>query len=111
VKPRRNEIYLASFPFSDFSGEKTRPVLVISNNHYNSYEPDVVVCGITSNIGNPYALPIIKSDLEHGSLCEDSCARADMVGRVAQQKLHSRIGKAKEEFHARLIAKILDLIR
>ncbi|MEW5997125.1 MAG: type II toxin-antitoxin system PemK/MazF family toxin [Candidatus Micrarchaeota archaeon] len=110
MKPRRNEIYFSPFPFSDSSEEKTRPVLVISNNHYNSNEPDVIVCGMTSNIGNPYALPIHKADLEHGILYEDSYARADMVGRIAQNKLHYRIGKVREEFCARLIARIMKLI-
>ncbi len=110
MSARRNDIHLCPFPFSDFSEEKIRPVVVISSNHYNSNEPDVVVCGMTSNTGNPYALPIRKSDLEHGNLYEDSCARADMVGRISQQKLGSKIGKVKEDFRIRLIAKVLEII-
>ena len=110
MSARRNDIYLCPFPFSDFSEEKIRPVVVISCNHYNSNEQDVVVCGITSNSGNPYSLPIQKSDLEHGNLYEDSCARADMVGRVSQQMLGPKVGKTREEFRVRLIKKMMELI-
>jgi len=110
VSARRNDIFLCPFPFSDFSEEKIRPVVVISSNNYNSNEPDAVVCGITSNGGNPHALPIRKSDMEHGNLYEGSCARADMVGRVSQQMLGHRVGKVREEFRVRLIKKTLEII-
>jgi mRNA interferase MazF len=45
----QKEIYLVPFPFSDFSGKKVRPVLVLSNNKFNRGE-DIIVCAITSKI-------------------------------------------------------------
>ena len=33
-----------------------------------------------------------------------------MVGRISQQKLGSKIGKVKEDFRIRLIAKVLEII-
>ena len=39
-------IVLARFPFTDLSGDKRRPALVISRD--NDRRPDVIVCFITS---------------------------------------------------------------
>ena len=41
---------LVPFPFSDQSGKKVRPVIVLSNNDFNTNSEDIIVVGITSNI-------------------------------------------------------------
>ena len=47
---KRGDIILVPFPFSDQSGQKVRPVLVVSNDHYNNSCDDLIVCGITSRL-------------------------------------------------------------
>ncbi|MDZ7361513.1 MAG: type II toxin-antitoxin system PemK/MazF family toxin [candidate division KSB1 bacterium] len=50
---KQGQIVLVPFPYSDLSGSKKRPVLVVSNDVYNASFPDIVVAVITSRIGNP----------------------------------------------------------
>lgn len=45
---KQGEIVLVPFPYSDLSGSKRRPVLVVSNNLYNNSFLDIVVVAITS---------------------------------------------------------------
>ena len=44
------DIVLIPVPFSDLSPKKQRPVLIISNNHYNNLTEDIVVVAITSQL-------------------------------------------------------------
>lgn len=111
MSARRNEIYLADFPFSDSDASKPRPVLILSNNHYNSEQPDVVVCGITTNAGHQCFLEILESDLEHGKLYEGSGLRADLLARIPKENLYYRIGKITGEYRDKAVSKILELIR
>lgn len=45
----RGELVLAELPFSDASGSKTRPALVVQNDSNNQRLQDVVVALITSS--------------------------------------------------------------
>ena len=65
----QRSILLIPFPFSDQSGQKVRPVVVVSNNAYNNSASDLVVCGITSNAKTgTYNVLIDSSDMEQGKL-------------------------------------------
>lgn len=70
---KQREIVLVPFPYSDLSAVKKRPVLIISNNRYNTIFPDILVCVITSNLfKDQYSLLINEGDLEIGILPEPS---------------------------------------
>ncbi|MBS3074075.1 type II toxin-antitoxin system PemK/MazF family toxin [Candidatus Pacearchaeota archaeon] len=65
----QGNLLLAPFPFSDQSGRKVRPIIVISNNRYNQYHDDLVVVGVTSNLfKDPYYIDFTNSDLDFGNL-------------------------------------------
>ena len=46
----QRDVLLVPFPFSDQSGRKVRPVVVISANSFNTHSQDVIVVGVTSNV-------------------------------------------------------------
>ena len=46
----RGDVVLVSFVFSDESGKKLRPALVISSAAYNRSRQEIVVAAITSNV-------------------------------------------------------------
>jgi mRNA interferase MazF len=46
----RGDVVLVSFVFSDESGKKLRPALVISSAAYNRSRQEIVIAAITSNV-------------------------------------------------------------
>jgi mRNA interferase MazF len=88
LKVKQREIILINFPFSDLTGAKVRPALVISNNPYNRTNLDIVVLAITSNLSpHPYKVLIEMQDLESGSLPLKSAIRVDKPFSVLQTKV------------------------
>lgn len=62
----QRDIVLITFPFSDLTGQKVRPVLILSNDTYNHQSLDLLVCGITANTRPaPYSIVIDVTDVEH----------------------------------------------
>jgi mRNA interferase MazF len=47
----RGDIVLVPFPFTDLTGVKPRPALVVSGDVYAQHTNDVIVAQITSNVG------------------------------------------------------------
>lgn len=109
--PRRNEIYMAKMFFSDLQTSEDRPVIIMSKNSYNENYPDVMVCGLTTNSTHSFHLRIDKTDLEKGGLLPESGARADMIGRLIKTNLKFKIGKITDEYHRKLLDKIIELIK
>ncbi len=69
MKVKQRDIILIKFPFSDLTGAKVRPALVISNNQYNSSKLDAAVVAMTSNISpSEYKVFVENKDLESGNL-------------------------------------------
>ena len=46
----QRQIFNAAVTFSDGSGVKSRPIVIISNNKHNASSPDLICCPITSEI-------------------------------------------------------------
>ncbi|MBS4027300.1 MAG: type II toxin-antitoxin system PemK/MazF family toxin [Ignavibacteriales bacterium] len=80
---KQREIWLCPFPFSDLSGTKVRPVLILSNERYNSSSVDVIVCAITSHIKEiPFAFTIKQTNIESGTLFQPSSVRVDSLFKI-----------------------------
>lgn len=92
---KQGEIVLVPFPYSDLSGSKRRPVLIVSNDSYNASFPDVVVAVITSKINKPdsYSLTLESMDLEIGQLPESSLIRIHKLFTVEQSRIVKRFSK------------------
>jgi mRNA interferase MazF len=45
----RADVVLVSFVFSDETGIKRRPAVIVSSAHYNGTREEIIVAGITSN--------------------------------------------------------------
>ena len=89
----QSDILLVPFPFSDQSGSKVRPVLVLSNNEYNKLSEDLVVCAITSNLKqNKYSLVIEEKNLQNGKLYEKSTIKIDTILKINKNLIIKKIG-------------------
>lgn len=94
----QGDILLIPIPFSDLSSNKKRPVLVISNNEYNSKTEDILVTAITSNInGRQYEVLINNESMANGSLKTESCIRADKIYTLSTTIVISKFGSVKQE--------------
>lgn len=47
------DIVLVPFPFTDQSGAKKRPAVIVSSNGYNASRRDIVIMAITSQVRTP----------------------------------------------------------
>lgn len=47
---RRGDVVLVPIAFTDQSGAKRRPAVIISSDGYNAQSPDVMIASITSNL-------------------------------------------------------------
>ncbi len=97
---KQGEIVLVPFPYSDLSGSKRRPVLVVSNDLYNSSFLDIVVVAITSRTEkiDIYSLLLESTDLEIGQLPESSLIRVHKLFTIEQSRILKRfsvLGKNK----------------
>lgn len=94
----QGEILLVPFPFSDQSGRKVRPVIVVSNNEFNEHSEDVLVVGITSNISkDKYTLNLDNKDLTSGKLITKCCIKVENILKIDNELIVKKIGKIKKE--------------
>ncbi len=92
----QRDLLLVPFPFSDQSGMKVRPVMVISNNSFNKTSEDLIVIGVTSNISKDiYSVQLDNSSLEEGKLFDACCAKAENILKIDRQLVIKKIGKIK----------------
>jgi mRNA interferase MazF len=91
-------IVLARFPFTDLSGDKRRPALVISRD--NERRPDLVVCFITSVQRTGPDMAFIAASTETG-LKVPSLVRFDKLATLDRSVIAGRIGTASaDRLHA-----------
>jgi len=50
MRYKQGDVLLVPFPFTDQSGGKQRPAVVLSSGEYNAAHPDVILAAITSQI-------------------------------------------------------------
>ena len=89
----QRELLLVPFPFSDQSGRKVRPVLVLSNEGYNKSGEDLIVCAITSNLKTgKFTVIIDGKDLESGKLYQKSSIKVDGLLKISKNLIIKNIG-------------------
>ncbi len=109
---KQREIVLVPFPYSDLSATKRRPVLIVSNNDYNSAFPDVLVCVITSNIfGDDYSVRLENENLEIGVLPESSVVKTHKLFTIEKTKIIRKFSMIKSEYYDQIKDKIVALIQ
>jgi len=98
----QGDIVLAEVPFSDASGTKRRPVMVVSSRRYNANSLDVIVFAITSNLVNArHSVPIDNPDLSEGTIIRPSLIKVDHVLTLDRSVLHRKLCRVKPEVVAK----------
>lgn len=90
---RRGEIYLVTFdPARGSELKKTRPGIVIQNDHSNLTSPNTILAGITSKVGTRLYPTDVLIPAGEGGLTLDSVVKLDQVRTVDKARLLKRLG-------------------
>ncbi len=110
---KQGEIALVPFPFSDLSRQKVRPVLILSNNKYNQFSSDILVCGLTTNLKpTSYSVLVTPDDVEgKDKLRHKSKIKVDAIVSLDQKLLIKSIAKLKSSLFKKVINEINKLIK
>ena len=110
--PDQRDLLLVPFPFSDQSGRKVRPVIVISNKEFNDHSEDLLVIGVTSNISkDKYTLSLTNEGLEEGNLITNCCIKVENILKLDKELVIKKIGKIKKEKFKGVLGIILKIIK
>lgn len=106
----QRDILLVPFPFTNQSGNKVRPVLVLSKNDFNQKSEDIIVSGITSNITKEdHSVRIENKDFEQGHLFETSSIKVENILKIEKSLVVKKIGKIKKETFRLVLEKMYQL--
>ena len=97
------DVILTPFPFTDLSGGKDRPVVVVADVGMK----DWIVCEITSSPRmRPRYIEIAESDFESGSLRVTSWARPDRLMTLNESVFIRPLGRLTPSKQAEIAAAI-----
>ena len=109
----QRSIILMPFPYTDLSGVKKRPSLVVSSTDFNSRNDDVICCLITSNPeDSQHSIRINNKDMENGYLEFDSKVKPYRIFTINKKliyKVLGRLNSAKSKMIAEEIHKIMNI--
>jgi len=105
----RGEVVLIPVPFTDLSATKKRPVLIISNDKYNTADQDIIVAAVTSNLIQK-GVSLTNDDLTQGTLPKPSIIRSDKVYTLNQRIVVKKIGRVAEGILDEVCANVVKFI-
>jgi mRNA interferase MazF len=108
----QGEIVLVPVPFTDLTSTRRRPVIILSNDAYNTNTADVVVVAMTSNLTpTAHSFVISSADLDSGALNKPSRVRVDKIYTLSQQIIIKRFAKVNATTMDRIRQLLSDLCR
>ena len=90
----QRSVILVHFPFTDLSGAKKRPALIVSCAEFNRKNEDIICCLITSNLDDTqHSIKINNNDMEEGFLEFDSKIKPHRIFTVHKKLVYKQLGK------------------
>jgi len=105
----QKDIVLIPFPYSDLTGSKKRPALVISNEKINKTE-DRICCLITTNEYQNDIL-ITKNSFESGDLPFKSFVRPHRIFTINEKIIIKKLCNINNKFHDKIIQEVNEFLR
>lgn len=100
----KGDIVVIPFPFSDLSGSKRRPALVIAN----LTGDDLILCQITSqHKKDAYAVPVTPGDLKSGALIKLSYIRPNRIFTADSNIIIKKVATLDEA----TLQKVIDMVK
>jgi len=111
VNYNQRDIVIIPFPYSDLSGSKPRPSLVISSEHRNRKTEDLILCQISSKpIRTKYDVYLEDSDIKGEKLRKKSKVRPDKIFTLSRSKIIKKVGKLDKERSKKVIENLNQII-
>lgn len=108
---KQRDVLLVEFPFSDLSDTKPRPILVLSDNIFNSSSSDLIGCLITSNVNTDLKnVLIFQSDFESGYLNFDSIIKPYKLFTFDKSLIIKKLGTLNIKKYLEVYTKLLELV-
>jgi len=94
------DVVLIGFPFTDLSGTKQRPAVVISSKWYNENKIDIILSAITSQVPSKtdedeYLLS--KKELISAGLPKESIIKVGKIITIDQRLVRKKLGHLPDE--------------
>ena len=90
----QRSIILIPFPYTDLSGAKKRPALVISSQKFNNKSEDAICCLITSNPEEAmHSVKITNKDMDTGFLEFESKVKPYRIFTINKRLVYKVLGK------------------
>lgn len=103
----KGDIVVLPFPYSDMSGSKKRPALVLADLEGD----DIILCQVTSQfVKDYYAVAINNTDFKQGSLNQPSNIRPNRLFTADKSIIVRTAGTVKSEVLERVIEKLFKII-
>lgn len=94
------DIVLVPFPFTDQTGTKRRPAVVISTERYNTERPDLIIMAVTSQTRPAGTLGEVQvKDWKGAGLIKPSVVKP-VITTIEQPLVIRRLGRLKENDQA-----------
>ncbi|MBI4713430.1 MAG: type II toxin-antitoxin system PemK/MazF family toxin [Planctomycetes bacterium] len=104
----KGDVVVVPFPFSDLTGSKRRPALVIAELEGD----DIILCQITSQtVRDKYALAIKNDSFISGTLNQDSNVRPNRIFTADSRIIIRRVGQLEHSKIMAVVDKIVEILR
>ena len=100
----QKDIVLIPFPYSDLTGAKQRPALIISNKRLNKTQ-DKICCLITTNKSKESIL-IEKDSFEKGKLPFKSWIKTYRLFTIHEKIIRRKLCTINNKFHNKILTRI-----
>jgi len=109
---KQRDVILVPFPFSDQSGQKVRPALILSNDKFNQISDDLIVCAITTVLKQEkYTVLLKPNDIETGTLYEQSAIKVETILKIQKSLVIKTIATIKAPTFSKVTALLSELIK
>ena len=103
----QRDIVLIPFPYTDLTGTKQRPALIISNDKVNKTQ-DRICCLITSK---PSKDGILIQNYESGNLPFKSWIKPHRLFTIDENIIKKKLCKIKDSLHCTVLTEVNELIK
>jgi mRNA interferase MazF len=105
---RKGDVIAVSFPFSDGSGAKRRPALVIAA----SDRHNILICPITSKPGRDYEIKLEDQNFSGGKLdLSPYYIRPNIIATADKSNVTRYVGRVKTEKVSQVIDQIIAILQ